>query len=150
MSEQKTLTAAADHPKFTETTWRESLRGSYLTPDSAERNRLRDWMRLHDLALELAETTGWAFEWARELVSATVAGHPIILTWEKVRADGMGQQEIMRTTATVIVRSLGPTGLAHISTWGFGHPVYPGELVDVQVPHAEYSFEFRPSTPAAA
>jgi hypothetical protein len=126
---------------FTNVTWDSLSSGLHAGSDLG-------WMAQTDLAHELAAKSVWVtLEQALTLVELTAAGLPIRLTW-KTRVSG----RLEKTTATVLVSYLhAPTrdgesmpGYMHIRYTGFGHTVYLSQVVDIQVPETERTFEDLP------
>lgn len=146
MSAIKKLSAATDHPSFTDVTWATKSNiwdtpAGHASPPlwqvglstnvaRGAGSPITGWAAEHDLAKQLAAKNDMPFEWCRELVSAACSGLPITLRYKQQHLHTIA-------TETVIISQLHMSSLA-MRTWGSAHPVRLDQLTNVSVPESSY------------
>jgi hypothetical protein len=126
---------------FTDQTWAQ-LGNTGLSRETAP----RDWMRLHDLAVEAHKATAefceLSFDEMNTLVAAAANGLPIAIT-HRARLNGTDTVQVTTRTC-VITQFMGlgnSTASLYVRAWGFTYPLGLSSIVSVSVPEATYEYE---------
>ncbi|CAM4136109.1 hypothetical protein NONI108955_11105 [Nocardia ninae] len=109
---------------FTTTTWADFPQGLNARTEM-------HWPNQSDLAHELQDLTSMDLDRCSMLISASLTGNPIVLTWNS------GTEQ---TTTTVIVTALhvhpsnASANRIRVQYWGFGHDIWLPKIISASFP----------------